>query len=140
MIDGIGKRGEDDSAFVHLVAVTFNRILRQTKPREAWIIKVDNWFDKKWLNFSGIGTVHFPHWGRFAPEAALDEFSQHHTTFPPFTPNRVLRQSYFTRTPDGDYLRGIAKRPVHQRLRQPSAANLHRRVSDFTESAVFAWY
>jgi hypothetical protein len=104
------------------------------------MIKVDNWFDKKWLNFSGIGTVHFPYWGIRSPEAALDEFSQHQTTFPPFTPNRVLQQSYFVRTSDGGYLRGIPRRSVHQRLRQPSAANLNRRISDFSDSAVFAWY
>ena len=134
------KTGDDDSTFLHLIDGTFSGILHHRKPREAWIIKVDNWFDKKWLNFSGIGIVHFPNWGILAPEAALDEFSQDHVTFPPFTPNRVLEQSYFARTPDGDYVRQNARRTVHQGLRQSSAANLQRRVSDFSDSAVFAWY
>jgi len=134
------KTGDDDSSFLHLIDGTFSGILHNSKPKEAWLIKVDNCFDKKWLNFSGIGIVHFPNWGMLAPEAALDEFSQDRVTFPPFTPNRVIEQSCFARTPDGDYVRHSARRTVHQGLRQSSTSNLQRRVSDFSDSAVFAWY
>ena len=103
---------------------------------EVFIIEIKNWFDHKWLKFSGIGRVPF----RLSPQdshpqVALDEFFQDKITFPPFTPNRILRQQ---RHHWGDL------KPKHHiydtQRRQLSSWNLQKRVTQYANSAVFIWF
>ena len=109
-------------------------------PQELWIIQIDNWFDHKWLRFSGIGSVHFKfpaYMNRI--DAALDEFYQDKVTFPPFTPNRIVSQWSFLRV-DAHYVEAPLTTVPHRSEKQPSEANLHRRVQDSSRSACFVWY
>jgi len=104
--------------------------------RDLWVIRVDNWFDHKWLRFSGKGRVPFDHPHPSNPGVALDEFSQDKLTFPPFSPRRILTQEIWTFAES----QGRKRRLVHPRVLQHSAANLHRRVSDFSDSMVAIWF
>ena len=68
---------EDDPRFIDVVGRAVSAEL-ETKPVHGlFVIRIDNWFDHKWLNFSGIGRVLFGQqymgvpWGR---DTALDEF------------------------------------------------------------------
>lgn len=73
----------DDPQFVTLLNSLVRGLIEEAKPQEVWIIQIDNWFDHKWLRFSGIGTVDFRFPGfmnRY--DAALDEFYQDKVTFP----------------------------------------------------------
>ena len=83
----------DDPAFVSMMERTIARLDQDNDLAEVFIIvEIKNWFDHKWLKFSGIGRVPF-HSSRDAhPQVALGEFFQDKITFPPFTPNRVLRE------------------------------------------------
>lgn len=103
--------------------------------RDLWIIRVDNWFDHKWLRFSGKGRVPFQDPSPSHPGVALDEFSQDKLTFPPFSPRRIVGQDFWTFA-DSEK----ASRLIHSRVRQHSAANLHRRVADFSDSMVAIWF
>jgi len=50
----------DDPTFISSVnCLTYGLVSRQGAPNELWIIPIDNWFDHKWLRFSGIGRVDF---------------------------------------------------------------------------------
>jgi hypothetical protein len=69
------------------------------------------------------------------PGVALDEFSQNRLTFPPFTPRRILCENVWTRAGETATL-GL----VHPRVLRHSAHNLHRRVSDFSDSMVAVWF
>src|SRR6185437_17047648 len=91
----------DDPYFIELLNRLTSGLIHRSVPAALWIIQIDNWFDHKWLRFSGIGTVdyQFPAFmNRY--DAALDEFYQDKVTFPPFTPNRVIGQWSFIRVGD----------------------------------------
>ena len=129
----------DDSQFVELVKRVITQVGLRTNPDKIFVMKLDNWFDHKWLNFSGIGSVGF-HWGIDAPDTALDEFSQDKITFPPFHPRRVVGEWYYLRDANGQYLHSLDFPLVHKLKLAPSAENLHKRVTDFAQSAVFIWW
>jgi hypothetical protein len=129
----------DDPYFIALLDSLVSGLVKRETPEGLWIIQIDNWFDHKWLRFSGIGTVDF----RFPAfmnryDAALNEFYQDKVTFPPFTPNRVTAQWSFARV-GGNYVEVPSQVP-HRYEKQPSEANLQRRVQDFNRSASFVWY
>src|SRR5687767_12909311 len=116
----------DDPQFVELVKHIIVRLAVQNVPEKIFVMKIDNWFDHKWLKFSGIGSVGF-FWGLNAPDTALDEFSQDKITFPPFNPNRVIGEWYFARDASGEYVPSLQSPFVHERKLAPSAQNLHKR-------------
>jgi hypothetical protein len=129
----------DDSQFVELVTHVIAQLGIRLNPEKLFVMKIDNWFDHKWLNFSGIGRVGF-HWGMNALDTALDEFSEDKITFPPFHPRRVVGEWYYVRDADGRYVHSLDFPLVHKRKPAPSAGNLHKRVDDFAKSAVFVWW
>lgn len=134
----IPPQEDDDPQFIKLVNQVLLRLLKQHAPAEAFVICINKWFDHKWLDFSGIGRVNFD--GGLIIEVALDEFSQDQTTFPPFTPNRVLEEYHFFHVGDKDYFESVPDKFVHRSRPSRSSKNLHKRVVDFSESGVFIWF
>jgi len=128
----------DDPQFLELLKRMIFQLVGEKFPEQIFVIKIDNWFDHKWLKFSGIGRVGFFEDFRLEKDTALDEFSQDKVTFPPFTPNRVIGEYYFARDQSGSYAPSLAPF-VHQRQLAPSSENLHKRVTDFADSALFIW-
>ena len=130
----------DDPTFIALLNSIRQSVTHSIAPEQLWVIQIDNWFDDKWLCFSGIGIVDFPLPAHGIGEhGALEEFRQEKLTFPPFTPNRVLGQWSYTRQGDSYTERQLIKLP-HSSKRQPSERNLQRRVEEFNDSSVFIWY
>ncbi|HLJ87036.1 MAG TPA: hypothetical protein VKZ53_09435 [Candidatus Angelobacter sp.] len=129
----------DDPYFIQYLASLVNGLLKKNSPKGLWIIQIDNWFDHRWLRFSGLGVVdfHFPAFMNLY-DAALDEFYQDKLTFPPFTPNRILSQWAFARV--GDHYVETPTDVPHRWKKQSSGENLHRRVQDFSRSGCFVWY
>ena len=128
----------DDPRFVELVKHVISQLVGEEFPEQIFVMKIDNWFDHKWLNFSGIGSVRFDDF-RLEIDTALDEFSQDKVTFPPFTPNRVIGEYYFLRNERGEFLPSLKAPFVHERKLAHSSENLHKRVTDFATSALFLW-
>src|ERR1700693_1167133 len=96
MISQLEPNKTDDLEFIRLLNCMIEGILSQTKSKELYVVAIDNWFDHKWMKFSGIGVVpfEFPAFmGR--DDGALGEFSQDKVTLPPFSPRRVIGQHYF---------------------------------------------
>jgi len=89
----------DDSDFIDLLNSLLNGLLVQQAPEQLWVIQIDNWFDHKWLRYSGSGSVgsKFPvDWtsafmDRF--DSVKEQFWQDKLTFPPFAPDRMKRIS-----------------------------------------------
>ena len=130
----------DDPQFIIQLNSLVRGLVNEEAPQELWIIRIDNWFDHKWLRFSGKGIVDF----RFPAfmnrdDGALDEFHQDKVTFPPFTPNRVLGQWSFVRV-DDHYSEAPLLVLPHPSEKQRSETNLHRRVKGFSRSACFVWF
>jgi hypothetical protein len=91
---------DDDPAFLNCVDRIIAAVIDRQAPEELYLVRIANWFDHKWLRFSGIGRV-----ARHGSSihTVLDEFSQEQLTFPPFTPSRVVTQHYFNRDPKGRF-------------------------------------
>ncbi len=129
---------DDDPAFLACVDRIIAGLIGRHRPEELYLVRIANWFDHKWLRYSGIGRVAFQ--GGLLIHTALDEFRQEQITFPPFTPNRVVTQHYFCRTTRGDFEEQAPAQLVHRTERAHSAKNLHRRIADVGRSAVFLWF
>ncbi|PYV59858.1 MAG: hypothetical protein DMG96_31315 [Acidobacteria bacterium] len=131
----------DDRNFIAIVnSVAHGIVNRSGAPNELWIIHIDNWFDHKWLRFSGTGRVDFAAVGdRIFTARVVFSGGKRKLNFPPFSPNRVLEQKLFVRTGD-DY----SEAPVHVRPhaaeKRPSETNLHVTLQEFSRSASFIWY
>jgi hypothetical protein len=131
--------------FVGLLNALLNALLIRQTPEQLWVIQIDNWFDHKWLRYSGSGSVaaKFPaDWtssfmDRFT--SVKEQFWRDKLTFPPFAPDRVVGQWSFLRT-RGGYDEVPAPKLPHEESRQRSHSNLNRRVEDFARSASFVWY
>ena len=65
----------DDVQFVELVNPIISALISGSFPEEIFVMKIDNWFDHKWLKFSGIGRVRFGDFGRDI-NTALDSFGR----------------------------------------------------------------
>jgi hypothetical protein len=131
----------DDPAFLACVDRIISGIVARSQPEEVYVVRIDNWFDHKWLTFSGKGVVFFDFGGlRFRDDVALDEFHMDQITFPPFNMNRVRTQSYFCKTTKGYYEEQSPAHLIHRAEQGHSAANLTRRVVDLSKSAVFLWF
>jgi len=135
----------DDNDFIDLLNSLLNGLLVQQAPEQLWVIQIDNWFDHKWLRYSGSGAVpsNFPtSWSssfmdRFA--SVKEQFWQDKLTFPPFAPDRVVGQWSFVRS-DEAYVEVPFLKTPHSSSRRRSHCNLHRRAGDFAPSATFVWY
>jgi hypothetical protein len=132
----IKSHPSDDPDFIALINRIAVKLFEQNGIDEVFIIEIKNWFDHKWLKFSGIGRVPFNDPRDSHPQVALDEFWQEKLTFPPFTPNRVLQQQWHPTAAAQK-----TKSFIHRRdYRQHSCWNLQRRVAQFANSALFIWF
>ena len=137
----------DDSDFLGLLASLVGGLVARSNPAEVWIVHIDNWFDHKWLEFSGTGTVPSKLPRMFEtlgiPPDMLDSdkvaFYQKKVTFPPFTPNRILGQWSYARTVDGYAEMPLPSLP-HDSESKGSRFNIQRRIEDRADSAYFLWY
>jgi hypothetical protein len=114
----------DDAGFIHLVTRTAEIVVKRYPPSALYVLRINNWFDAKWVGFSGkvLGAV--PFW-------------QRDVTLPPFVPNRVESQQYWEHD-SGKFISIDAIKPLHRR--QPSNSNLQRRLADVAPGASFIWY
>lgn len=130
---------KDDPGFIRLLKSTIEGILAESKPDDLYVVAIDNWFDHKWLGFSGIGVVPFEFPAFMNREDALGEFRQLHVTLPPFSPNRVIAQRYFQRQ-GAAYVEIDPRALLHEKKRKRSEENLNRRIQDVSASGAFVWY
>jgi len=102
--------------------------IAKNSPLDCYIFEIDNWFDSKWLKFSGkiLGAV-----GIWISD----------TTIPPFNPNRITRWAQFSKTGrNGEEFYKKKSSPDQIHIYQPSGENLNRKISQFTRDGMFIWY
>jgi len=128
----------DDPAFIEALTALIRSYTASHTPEQVWLIQIDNWFDHKWLKFSGYGTegsgVPLDRW-----DTVKVEFYRDNLTFPPFNPNRVMSQCSYVRQ-EYDYLEVALRQLPHATLRQRSESNLNRRIQSLTGAGCFVWY
>jgi hypothetical protein len=112
----------DDRDFVQIVEQILTVGLKLGQPDEVFIIKVDHWFDFKWLAFShkifgALGVWREP------------------LRIPPFIPDRIIEELYFKKKVGENYQREVSN-PLH--IYQSSDNNAKRKIK--RQSALFIWY
>lgn len=110
---------------------------------EAFIVRVDNWFDDKWYGYSGKRAVHID---SGMPNSALNTQivpvwkGLEDVTVPPFSPNRILSESHFKWVDDGYQRREFSDRRIHTTSKRRSGENLKNRLIDISASCLFVWF
>lgn len=114
----------DAPPFIDHVERLLNGCLVLAEPETVIVVQVDNWFDSKWLGFSGklLGAV---------------GVSKRELTVPPFHPNRVLREVGYSRV-GGAYEPHAALPALH--LAVQSAENTRRYLRAVAPGVACFWY
>ncbi len=124
MLD-LEPNSDDDPDFVALV----NRLIAGTLIvhglEDARIFKIDNWFDHKWVGFSGIRIGGVGVW-------------RNPLTVPPFVVNRIVQQWHYRRDDSGDYTSLGTGPNIHHR--GWSGDNLWRHVQRIAPNSGLFWY
>lgn len=119
---------DDDVRFIDWVEAVIGQTIGRTAPEELYVIKIDNWFGRRWLGFAGkvFGAL-----GVRKPRNKI--------TLPPFIPSRVVYEQRFTRRRNSPaYVPAVPIRPLH--IRQESGENLQRRLENQVPQAALFWY
>ncbi len=124
---GLTTNKDDDADFISLTQRLIHGIVSTRRLDDYCVVRIDNWFGDRWLNFSGKTL------------GALGVHKPTRVTFPPLVPSRVRSYtlSRFDATED-DYCAVEEGQPVHKW--QSSGTNLQNFVeSAFPESSFF-WF
>jgi hypothetical protein len=117
------KTKSDDEIFIEIVERFINKSISFYKPNEVYVIKTDNWFDHKWVEFSGKVSGELGVWLR-------------ELRVPPFVPDRIVEELHFQKD-DKEYKLQEA-RNLH--IYQASEENALRKIKNFTDSAILVWF
>jgi hypothetical protein len=93
-------------------------------PSDVYITRIDNWFDNKWVKFSGTLMHEISIW--------KDE-----PTVPPFHPNRVESCDIYKKI-ESEYEKALITKPLH--VFQESSSNIKRNITDFSDNGLFIWF
>jgi hypothetical protein len=138
MIIDIPYKTGDHKQYLAAVCSLVASVASSGRPDDIYVTRINKWFDRKWLRYSGKGRVAFHGWSRV--DTALDPMWQDHLTFPPFNPKQVGTQICWRKRSDGSYGGVDNPRWIHKRKLGHSAANLSNRVASFTGSGLFVWF
>ena len=72
------KYDNDNPEFISNIEMIIKDQIEKWKPRDLYLTRIDNWFDDKWVKFSGTIMHEISVW------TLID------VTIPPFHPNRCL--------------------------------------------------
>lgn len=118
----------DDPEYLARITALLAGITAGRDFRKLHLVQLDNWFDYKWLGFSGEVEGSVGVWQ-----------SGDRLTIPAFHPNRVVTQRDFTREDPGAELEESATtKQLH--IKQPSVRNLQRHVEIVAGRAAILWY
>ena len=112
--------------FVARVQDVVNGAAKLHRPSEFTVIRVDNWFGSRWLEFSGkmIGAI---------------GVRMKTLTFPPFVPSRLHSAGRFVRDESlNQYSKIEGGRSPHRW--QTSSQNLHYRPSEVAPKGAYFWF
>ena len=130
---------EDDTQFVQAMDCFIGALVEIYDRPELYIIRIDNWFDHKWLGFAGRFRTIYLHIGKKTIMAAHSIWkTEEKTALPPFSPTRDMVQTHF-KAGFGQTKRDFPKQLLHQAYKQRSTVNLHNLLLSFSGCALFLW-
>src|SRR3954469_13547774 len=122
----IAPMKNEDERFLALVSRIASTTIRDVRPTDVFVTRIDHWFDHKWLGFSGklLG--------------ALGVHKRDRLTIPPFMPRRVASPHAYPFDAGAAAYRGVETPSLHRH--QQSSDNLTRFIDRVSRSAVFIWF
>lgn len=117
---------DDDPNFLEIIEPAIANSIKSYEPTEVYLVKIDSWFDSKWLNFGGTVTGDL---GAHTRSLLIPEFH----------PNRVKGQKYFRKSEAGqsEYVEHDSI-PIH--IEKAQSNRFQRVLNRDHSSAVFVWY
>lgn len=128
----IEVKKDDAPEFIELINKIMRSLIDDHSIKEICKIRIKNWFDHKWLNFSGKAVIPF---NGIKVDSALEEKWEQKITVPPFHPNRVLSETFFRKRPSENK---IFEKRLHRV--KTSNDNLQNRITNYTDDGLFVWY
>jgi hypothetical protein len=123
---------DDAPEFITIVNTVIWNMVFQYDIGEVVFVKIKNWFDHKWLNYSGKTVVTS---NDLFYDASLENVWRDKITIPPFNPNRVIYSRFFRIKDTGN--RKVEKVINKYRI---SSDNMHNRISDYTSDGLLIWF
>jgi len=124
----------DNSGFREIVESIIKNLIVSLNPAEISVVRIKNWFDHKWLNYSGKEIKKYDKGKSPRIPFVLEPFWNEQITIPPFTPNRVLSEMLYK-------LNGTENSKLEESLHisQNSTDNRKRLISDRTDNGLCIW-
>jgi hypothetical protein len=130
----LGLDDNDSIEFIGIVDKVINSLIQIYDIQVVNIVKIDNWFDHKWLNYSGKGLIHFEE-TLHPDKVAVTNFWKDKITVPPFHPNRVISDKFYK---SKDTLDKQIEKPLHSI--KSSSDNLNNRIESKIKNGLFVWF
>jgi hypothetical protein len=126
IVEFVCARQGDSDEFIEKVRAIAVGVACGYSPVRLYIVRIDNWFGPKWMNFAGKFTA--------GKGAAI---GVHKTILhvPPFVPHRVVEERVFV---GPDFEETVAKPALH--IACPSEVALGRRIAEIDKDAAFLWF
>lgn len=124
----------DSQEFIKIINKVMLGLVEKFQIEEVSLIRIKNWFDHKWLNYSGKSVVQF-HGGAGLFDSSLNNEWREKITVPPFNPNRVLSELFFRMVNTENKM---FEKILH--TTKDSNDNIHNRISKYTKNGLFVWY
>ncbi len=118
---------EDDVEFIETIQNVINGAASFYKPAGIYVVRINTWFDHKWLHFSGKVLGALGVW-------------KEPLTVPPFHPRRVLSQNFYLWEPGQEKYLKANERAGKLHGYQTSSRNLRREIGKRRKSAMYVWY
>lgn len=83
----------DAEGFKEIVNTIVGNLIKTFNPDEISIVRIKNWFDHKWLNYSGKQILKYDTETHPSIPFVLEPYWNKEITVPPFNPNRVISES-----------------------------------------------
>ena len=126
--------GNDAEGFKEIVDHLVFKLLELYNPDEVAVIRIKNWFDHKWLNYSGKKIIKYDDNSHPHIPFILTPFWNTEITIPPFNPNRILSEIYYK--PDGNHSEKFTE--VYHKW-QNSSDNLKNKIVNRTNNGLCLW-
>ncbi|MEL7001901.1 MAG: hypothetical protein AAFN93_04105 [Bacteroidota bacterium] len=125
---------DDAEGFKEIIDHLIFKLVEFHNPDEVAVIRIKNWFDHKWLNYSGQGPQKYDTHSKPGIPFVLKPFWTEEITVPPFNPNRVLSTTFYK--PDEHYNDTFIE-PIH--IYQNSTENLKNRITKRSDNGICFW-
>lgn len=125
----------DSKQFIEIIDAITNNLIQKHNPDEVSVITIKNWFDHKWLNYSGKQIIQYDTKTQPAISYVLEPYWNKEITIPPFHPNRVLSESVYRKKE----IKNTAFEEYFHEF-QRSTENRNNLLSRKTKNGLCVWY